>query len=70
MVATHPHEDHIGGEIAVLQSTISTQDIIYNGYNYTTQTYNTWKTLALAHNLTELSRDQVYAMSSTIISLF
>jgi len=47
MVATHPHEDHIGGLIAVLQSTIPTQDIIYNGYNHTTQTYSTWKTLAL-----------------------
>jgi competence protein ComEC len=66
MVATHPHEDHIGGLIAVLQSTIPTQNIIYNGYNYTTQTYSTWKTLALAHNLTQASRNQVYAMSPTI----
>jgi beta-lactamase superfamily II metal-dependent hydrolase len=67
MVATHPHEDHIGGLIAVLQSTIPIQDIIYNGYNYTiTQTFNTWKTLALAHNLTQASRNQVYAMSPTI----
>lgn len=67
MVATHPHEDHIGGLIAVLNSTIPTQDIIYNGYNYTTtQTFNTWKTLALTHNLTQASRNQIYAMSPTI----
>ena len=66
MVATHPHEDHIGGLIAVLQSTIPTQDIIYNGFNHTTQTYNTWKTLASAHNLTQASRNQVYAISPTI----
>ncbi len=66
MVATHPHEDHIGGLIDVLQSTIPTQDIIYNGYNHTTQTYSTWKTLALTHNLTQTSRNQVYAMSPTI----
>ena len=67
MVATHPHEDHIGGLIAVLQSTIPIQDIIYNGYNYTaTQTFNSWKTLALAHNLTQAGRNQVYAMSNTI----
>ena len=66
MVATHPHEDHIGGLISVLQSSIPTQDIIYNGYNYTTQTYNTWKTLALTHNLTQASRNQVYVMSPTI----
>ncbi len=61
MVATHPHEDHIGGEIAVLKSTIPIQDIIYNGFNYTsTQTFNTWKTLALTHNLTQASRNQIY----------
>jgi competence protein ComEC len=66
MVATHPHEDHIGGLIAVLQSTIPTQDIIYNGYNHTTQTFNNWKTLALTHNLTQASRNQVYAMSPVI----
>ena len=67
MVATHPHEDHIGGEIAVLQSAMPIQDIIYNGYNYTsTQTFNTWKTLALTHNLTQASRNQIYTMSPTI----
>jgi competence protein ComEC len=67
MVATHPHEDHIGGLISVLQSTIPVQDIVYNGYNYTsTQTFNTWKTLALAHNLTQGNKGQIYAISPTI----
>jgi competence protein ComEC len=67
MVATHPHEDHIGGLISVLQSTIPIQDIVYNGYNYTsTQTFNTWKTLASAHNLTQGSWGQIYAISPTI----
>jgi competence protein ComEC len=67
MVATHPHADHIGGLIDVLQSKIPIQDIVYNGYNYTsTQTFNTWKTLALEHNLTQASRSQVYAMSPTV----
>jgi competence protein ComEC len=67
MVATHPHSDHIGGLIKVLQSTIPVQDIIYNGYNYTsTQTFNTWKSLALTHNLTQAWRGQVYAVSPTI----
>jgi competence protein ComEC len=67
MVATHPHADHIGGLIDVLQSAIPIQDIIYNGVNYTsTQTFNTWKTLAQAHNLTQASRNQIYAMSPTI----
>jgi competence protein ComEC len=67
MVATHPHADHIGGLISVLQSSMPVQDIVYNGYNYTsTQTFNTWKSLALTHNLTQGSRNQVYAMSPTI----
>ena len=67
MVATHPHSDHIGGLISVLQSTIPVQDIIYNGYNYTsTQTFNKWKALAITHNLTQASRNQIYTMSPTI----
>jgi competence protein ComEC len=67
MVATHPHADHIGGLISVLQSNIPVQDIIYNGYNYTsTQTFNTWKSLAITRNLTQASRNQVYAMSPTV----
>ena len=66
MVATHPHEDHTGGEIAVLQSAIPIQDIIYNGYNHTTTTFSRWKTLALTHNLTQATRGQIYSMSPTI----
>ena len=67
MVATHPHADHIGGLNSVLQSNITVQDIIYNGYNYTsTATFTTWKTLALTHNLTQGIRNQVYAISPTI----
>jgi len=67
MVATHPHADHIGGLISVLQSNILVQDIIYNGLNYTsTQTFNTWKTFTLSHNLTQGFRGQIYAMSPTI----
>lgn len=35
LFATHPHEDHIGGIVPVLQSSIPIQDLVYNGYNYT-----------------------------------
>jgi competence protein ComEC len=66
LIATHPHEDHIGGLLSVMQSTIPIQDVVYNGYNYTTQIFNTWKTLALTHNLTIATRNQVYALSPTI----
>lgn len=66
LFATHPHEDHIGGIAPVLRSSIPIQDIVYNGYNYTTQIFNTWKTLALTHNLTIAYRTQVYALTSAI----
>ncbi len=42
LFATHPHEDHLGGLVPVMQSTIPIQDIVYNGYNHTTQIFNTW----------------------------
>jgi len=70
MVATHPHEDHIGGLIAILQSTIPTQDIIYNGFNYTTQTYDTWKTLALSHNLTKPAETKFMQWHQQLTLLF
>jgi competence protein ComEC len=66
LIATHPHEDHIGGLISVMKSTIPIQDIVYNGVNETTQVFSTWKTLALAHNLTQGSRNNVYALDPTI----
>jgi competence protein ComEC len=67
LIATHPHADHIGGLVSVLQTNIPIQDIVYNGYNYSSAaTFNTWKPLALTHNLTQGSRNQIYSMSPTI----
>jgi len=39
MVATHPHADHIGGLVEVLDS-YGVNEIWHNGENYTSQTYS------------------------------
>jgi beta-lactamase superfamily II metal-dependent hydrolase len=65
LVATHPHEDHIGGLIAVMESTITVDVVLYNGYNYTSQTFQDFLTLAEQHNLTLAERNDVYFLSAT-----
>ena len=64
MVATHPHEDHIGGLIAVLQS-IQVNEVLYNGYNYTTKVFQDFMDLAQYHNLTIVDRGQFFSLTST-----
>jgi len=64
MVATHPHEDHIGGLIAVLQS-IQADKVLYNGYNYTTKVFQDFMDLAQFHNLAIADRDQFFSLTST-----
>jgi competence protein ComEC len=65
MIATHPHDDHIGGLIAVMESTITVDMVLYNGYNYTSQTFQEFLTLAEQHNLTLAERNDVYFLSAT-----
>jgi competence protein ComEC len=65
LVATHPHEDHIGGLIAVMESTITVDKVLYNGYNYTSQTCQEFLTLAEQHNLTLAERNDFYFLSAT-----
>ncbi|WP_207123790.1 MBL fold metallo-hydrolase [Halorhodospira abdelmalekii] len=49
LVATHPHADHIGGQIGVLQRK-SVGEIWYSGYEHSTQTFETWLDAALDSN--------------------
>lgn len=65
VIATHPHEDHIGGLIAVMESAITVDVVLYNGYNYTSQTSQEFLTLAEQHNLTLAERNDVYSLSAT-----
>ena len=65
MTATHAHEEHIGGLIAVMESAITVDVVLYNGYNDTSQTFQEFLTLAEQRNLTLAERNDVYFLSAT-----
>jgi competence protein ComEC len=67
VIATHAHEDHIGGLVNVLKSTALTIDqVLYNNQTYTSATFNNFLTQAQNHNLTAAVRGQVYQLTSTV----
>jgi competence protein ComEC len=71
MVATHMHEDHIGGLITVLSSAIQVDTVIINNESDTTQTYTQFITLAESHTLVAAQRGQVYSLTVTVsLSVF
>ena len=39
MIATHVHEDHIGGLVSVLESAMNVEEILINNQTYTSSTY-------------------------------
>jgi len=65
MVATHMHEDHIGGLITVLSSAIQVDEVIINNESDTTPTYTQFMTLAKSHTLVAAQRGQVYSLTAT-----
>lgn len=64
MIATHPDEDHIGGLVSVLES-ITTDVVLYNGQNRTTQVFEDFYGLAVQSNLTLAERNQFYFLTTT-----
>ena len=50
VIATHMHEDHIGGLVPILNSTITIDEILVNNQTHTSNTYNKFITLAQTHN--------------------
>ena len=50
MVATHPHEDHIGGLISVINS-FQVDNIIDSGVSHTTKTYKNYLTTIQSKNI-------------------
>jgi beta-lactamase superfamily II metal-dependent hydrolase len=66
MVATHMHEDHIGGLISVLSSTISVDKVLINNESYITNSYRQFMALAQNHTVFVAQRGQVYSLTATV----
>ncbi|MEM3580331.1 MAG: ComEC/Rec2 family competence protein [Candidatus Bathyarchaeia archaeon] len=65
VVATHPHEDHIGGLISVLGSSISVSVVLYNNQSATSQVYKDFMSLAQS-KITIVQRGQQYILSENV----
>jgi competence protein ComEC len=65
VIATHAHEDHIGGLVNILDSTLTIDTVLYNNQTYTSATYNKFITNAQTHNLTAAQRGQTYILTET-----
>jgi len=65
MIATHAHEDHIGGLIDILNSSITIDEVLVNNQTHTSATYTNFITLAQTHNLTVAQRGQTFILTET-----
>lgn len=65
VVATHPHEDHIGGLISVLESSISVSVVLYNNQSATSRVYQDFMSLAQGR-ITIVQRGQQYILSENV----
>ena len=65
VVATHAHEDHIGGLVDVLDSTITLDEILVNNQTHTSVTYTNFMTLAQTHTITVAQRGQTFQLTQT-----
>jgi len=66
MVATHPHEDHIGGLVNVLDSATSVDEILINNQTYTSDTYTDFMNLTQGHNVTVAERGYSFSLTGTV----
>jgi competence protein ComEC len=65
VVATHMHEDHIGGLVDVLNSSLPVDQVLVNNHTRTTQVYQRFMASAHLHNVTVAERGQVMFLTET-----
>jgi competence protein ComEC len=65
VIATHAHEDHIGGLVGILNSDLTIDTVLYNNQSHTSVTYTNFVTAAQTHNLTVAERGQIYILTET-----
>jgi len=65
VIATHMHEDHIGGLVNILNSTITVDEVLVNNQSHTSVTYTNFITSAQNHNLTVAQRGQTFILTET-----
>jgi competence protein ComEC len=66
VVATHPHEDHIGGLVTVLNSTIGVDQVLTNNQTETSGVYTNFIKLAQNHTLILAQRGQTFLLAGTV----
>jgi competence protein ComEC len=65
VIATHPHEDHIGGLVGILNSTLAIDTVLTNNQTHTSQTYHKFNTTAHQHTVNVAQRGQTIQLSQT-----
>lgn len=65
MIATHIHEDHIGGLVGVLNSTINVDEMLINNQTCTTNVCIDFMSLAQDHIITVAQRGQTFQLTET-----
>jgi len=65
VIATHMHEDHIGGLISVLDSTLTIDEVLVNNQTHTSATYANFIANAQTHTVTIAQRGQTFILTET-----
>ncbi len=65
VIATHAHEDHIGGLVGVINSNITIDTVLFNNQSHSSATYTNFILAAQPHNLTAAQRGQIYVLTET-----